>query len=443
MSKTVLLLDFGASRTKGAVLSLEDGKFLEFNECISPTPIVGTRGEVEVNPLDYWQSLENVALPLLSKYPISDVWLCVEMHGFLLCNGDEPRPITNYISWKDERATFDNDHSGRLIDELKEENKTFRKQTGMNIKPGLPYVNMHAIKEKIPVDCSSLRFCTLADWLLICGGENDPGIHETLAAGTGFYSIIDGKWSESLLSKVGMDHERLRMPRVVRAGCPLGVIQVGAHRLNVYGGVGDLQAALYGAGFPYKHQVLINLGTGSQVVSMELDATDETVELRPGILGGRFSAITHIPSGRALNVFAKFIDDLAPSPVFWDAFAALKTDDLKSSGVSINVAVFASSWQYKSGGSISGINEINFNLKHYVGAVAKGWLDQYKNAIDAICIKPVKSIAIAGGLSRRASFVAKYLADITSAQIEVEEYDTGEDTLEGLKFLANAAYNER
>lgn len=443
MSKAVLLLDFGASRTKGVVLSLEDGKFLEFNECISPTPIVGVRGEVEVNPLDYWQSLEKVALPLLSKYPISDVWLCTEMHGFLLCNGDKRRPITNYISWKDERATFDNDDSGRLIDELKEENRTFREQTGMNIKPGLPYVNMHAIKDKIPVESSSLRFCTLADWLLICGGEDDPGIHETLAAGTGFYSIIDDKWSESLLSKVGKDHERLRMPRVVRAGCPLGVIQVGAHRLNVYGGVGDLQAALYGAGFPSKHQLLINLGTGSQVASTETDATDETVELRPGILGGRFSAITHIPSGRALNVFAKFIDDLASNPVFWNTFAALNTDDLKSSDIKINVGVFASSWQYKSGGSILGINENNFNLKHYVAAVAKGWLDQYKTAINAISKKPAKSIALSGGLSRRASFVAKYLADITNTQIEVEDYDTGEDTLEGLKFLAISAYNER
>lgn len=443
MSKTVLLLDFGASRTKGAVLSLEDGKFLEFNECVSPTPMVGVRGEVEINPFDYWQSLEDVTLPLLNKYPISDVWLCTEMHGFLLCNGDKPRPITNYISWKDERATFDNEDCGRLIDELKKENKSFRALTGMNIKPGLPYVNMHAIKDKIPVEISSLRFCTLADWLLICGGENDPGIHETLAAGTGFYSIIDGKWSELLLSNVGMDHDRLRMPRVERTGSSLGVIQVGPHRLNVYGGVGDLQAALYGAGFPIKHQVMINLGTGSQVVSTVLGATDETVELRPGVLGGRFSAITHIPSGRALNVFAKFIDDLAPCPVFWDTFATLKADDLKSSGININIGVFASSWKYKSGGSISGINENNFNLKHYVGAVAKGWLDQYKNAINAISKKPAKSIAIAGGLSRRASFVAKYLADITNAQIEVEDYDTGEDTLEGLKFLAKAAYNER
>lgn len=442
MSKIVLLLDFGASRTKGAVLSLEGGKFLDFNECVSPTPIFGLRGEVEVNPFDYWQSLEDVALPLLNKYPIRDVWLCTEMHGFLLCNGDKPRPITNYISWKDERATFENVDCGRLIDELKKESKTFRAQTGMNIKPGLPYVNMHAIKDKIPVEISSLRFCTLADWLLICGGEKDPGIHETLAAGTGFYSIIDRKWSELLLSKVGMDYEKIHMPRVERVGSSLGVIQVGSHTLNVYGGVGDLQAALYGAGFPIKHQLLINLGTGSQVVSTEIDATDETIEIRPGVLGGTFSAITHIPSGRALNVFAKFIDDLVPNPVFWDTFATLKTDDLKSSDMNINIGVFASSWKYKSGGSVSGISENNFNLKSYVSAVAKGWLDQYQVAINAISKNPVNSIAIAGGLSRRASFVAEYLAGITNAQVEIEDYDTGEDTLDGLKSLASAAHNE-
>lgn len=442
MSRIVLLLDFGASRIKGAVLSLQDGIFLEFAERASPSPKVGERGEVEVDPHDYWKLLEDVALPLLNKYSIQDLWLCSEMHGFLLYDVKVGTPLTNYISWKDERSSFENDGSPSSIVALKKENKLFREQTGMNIKPGLPFVNLNAIKGEVTQYREPIRFCTLVDWLLICGGENNPGVHETLAAGTGFYSIVNREWSEVLFDMAGIDHRKIIMPRVERCGIKLGCIEVGSHRLDVYGGIGDLQAALYGAGFPDKHHVLINLGTGSQVVTTDLESTDPSVEQRPGVMDERFSAITHIPSGRALNVFAKFVDDLSPTPVFWNTFANLTVNDVKSASVDIGIGVFASSWRYHSGGSISKIGENNFNLKNYVAAVAKSWLNQYKDAIAALCTNKVKSISIAGGLSRRGTFIPQYLAEITAAQVDIEQYDTGEDTLDGLKYLALGAYHE-
>jgi sugar (pentulose or hexulose) kinase len=54
-----------------------------------------------------------------SNYKIDELWICFEMHGFLLAN-TEGNPITGYISWKDQRATYDaKENSQSTLDSLK------------------------------------------------------------------------------------------------------------------------------------------------------------------------------------------------------------------------------------------------------------------------------------------------------------------------------------
>lgn len=418
---SVVLVDFGASRIKSAIWSFDQNKVIATRECLAPTPIFGPNGEVEIAPELYFQALESTAGKLLQQdEKIDKLWLCTEMHGFLITSADGDELLTPYISWRDERSDI------KLLSDISD---IFLAETGMKLRPGLPFVTLYHIRRnrKLP---TNFRIFTLADWLLWCGGERHPGINVSLAAGTGFFSIKEKKWSS--------DFQEITFPRIVDVNEPLGQIKLGGRLIKVFGGIGDLQAAIHGAGFPSQSSLIINLGTGSQVMGTTLQ---KNVDIRYSAEGEKFSAITHIPSGRALNVWADFFAGCAKENFFWEIFLSLSVDEVLSSELEVDLNIFEASWHYKNGGSVSHISEGKFTPRILISAIAKSWLAQYAEAISKIdSTAESKTFLLSGGLSRRGKFILPTLESLTHRRAILTSTITGEETLDGLLLLAKNFY---
>jgi len=439
----VLLVDFGASRLKAAICSLQKGKTLDLAECDAPKPQIGPNGEVEVVAEDFWVCLSRIAGELLDKYPSTNqMWICAEMHGVLLVDANSQVPLTPYISWRDERAskkigaepsTFSQFNNSRF-------RELFFLETGQNLRMGLPYLTLAHLFRTVLDRSQDIKVCTLVDWILIRGGENSPKIHASLAAGTGFYSIDQGDWSEQFLNNPSIKLAKHQFSQLAKAGEIIGNIKIKGHHLSVYGGLGDLQAAIHGAGLPKKGRLLVNLGTGSQVIGVTA-ASITGVERRPGSQGDVFSAITHIPSGRGLNIFAQFIDQCASlgggDAIFWKIFNELDVEEILNSKLTIDLNVFEASWRYLDGGTITQINESNFTPRKFIAGLVKAWLTQYANAMDLIDpIGQIENFLVSGGLSRRGSFVLPVLERLSNRKGTLVVTTTGEETLDGLLELA-------
>jgi sugar (pentulose or hexulose) kinase len=418
---SIILVDFGASRIKSAIWSLAQNKIIATRECPSPTPFFGLNGEVEIVPELYFQALESTAGELLKlNQTIDSMWLCTEMHGFLIASAESGEPLTPYISWRDERADFKS---------LANIAGDFFVKTGMKLRPGLPFVTLSHLEKskKLP---TNFRIFTLADWLLWRGGERDPGINISLAAGTGFFSLKEKKWSA--------DFQKIIFSRVVETEELLGQIKLANRTIKVFGGIGDLQAAIHGAGFPAQSSLIVNLGTGSQVIGTSLQ---KDVEIRPSVEGKNFSAITHIPSGRALNVWANFFADCAKENFFWEIFSSLSVEEVLSSELEIDLNIFEASWRYKGGGAVSRIREGKFSPQILIAAVANAWLKQYSEAISKIDpAADSKTFLLSGGLSRRGKFILPALESLTKREAILTSTITGEETLDGLLALAKKFY---
>ncbi len=442
MSNT-LLVDFGASRLKVAICSLQKGKILDSAECDAPKPQVGPNGEMEVAPEDYWNCLSNTAGILLDKYPETyQMWICAEMHGVLLLDANSLTPLTPYISWRDERASKKygvepSTYSQFINNDFRD---LFFSETGQNLRMGLPYLTLAHLFRSGSIKSKAIKVCTLVDWILIRGGEKSPKIHASLAAGTGLYSIDRGDWSDQLLDSPSINLVKNQFSRLARSGEKIGNISLKGYLLSVYGGLGDLQAAIHGAGLPKKGRLLVNLGTGSQVIGVTA-APISGVERRPGSQGDVFSAITHIPSGRGLNVFAQFIDQCSSlgggDAIFWKIFNELDVDEIINSKLTIDLNVFEASWRYLDGGSITQINESNFTPRKFIAGLVKAWLTQYVNAMDLIdSIGQIENFLVSGGLSRRGLFVLPVLERLSNRKGTLVATTTGEETLDGLLELA-------
>lgn len=437
----ILLVDFGTSRVKSVVVSLDALKVLDEAQVASPDPRFGPAGEVEVSAEAYWSALEATAGALATRHPkVKALWLCSELHGVIVAN-PAGVPVTPYISWRDGRATSV-DASGRsTFDRMGDQSELFFSLTGMRLRPGLPILSLAflAAQNQLP---EVFRLFTLPDWLLWRGGERDPGVHVSLAAGTGLYDLNRHEWSRPLCELAGLDGRTIITPRIAQIGEEAGRIRLGTLDLPVFGCVGDVQSTAAGAGFPQAAKLVVNLGTGSQVLC-STRTVPSGIERRPGADGVDFAAITHIPSGRALSVFAELLDGSAKLgggvPFFWNKFSQLSTAEVLDAKLEVDLNVFDAAWRYERGGLIGGINEGRFSPADLMAGIARGWLVQYADAMDRLDPSRQEDLfLVSGGLSRRANFVVPAISALSGRTGQLAQLITGEETLDGLLTMSRA-----
>jgi sugar (pentulose or hexulose) kinase len=437
----ILLVDFGTSRVKSVVVSLDSLEVLDEAQVASPDPRFGPAGEVEVSAEAYWSALEATAGELATRHPqVKALWLCSELHGVIVADRAGV-PITPYISWRDGRASSI-DASGRsTFDRMSDRSELFLSLTGMKLRPGLPILSLAflAAQNQLP---EVFRLFTLPDWLLWRGGERNLGAHVSLAAGTGLYDLNLREWSRTLCELAGLDRRTIITPRMVRVGEVAGRIRLGALDLPVFGCLGDVQSTAAGTSFPQTAKLVVNLGTGSQVL-FSTNAIPHGIERRPGADGVDFAAITHIPSGRALKVFAELLDGSAilggGAPFFWSKFSELSAAEVLDAKLEVDLNVFEAAWRYRHGGLIGAIKEGRFSPADLMAGVAKGWLAQYAEAMDRLDPSRQENIfLVSGGLSRRASFIVPAISALSGRTARLAEVVTGEETLDGLLAMSRA-----
>src|SRR4051794_33251673 len=98
-------LDVGSSTIKGAVLDLEAGEPTHVAREPFPEPIAGLgAGHFEIAPAEIAARVKRVLSALVLQAPdATALFLCGQMGGTALVDR-AGQPLTNYLSWRDERT---------------------------------------------------------------------------------------------------------------------------------------------------------------------------------------------------------------------------------------------------------------------------------------------------------------------------------------------------
>lgn len=418
MSK-VILVDFGASRVKSVLVDTDTN--IVIDSCLEASPsslhkIVDNRFEVPA--IEYWNVFESIVNSLIIKHGAPDaIYVCSEMHGFILTKDGDP--LTGYVSWKDQRVKLD------TVEHYRDQ---FFQITGMKLRTGLPFVSLFAIRNQV---AGPVRFNTLVDWILIKGGCNNPKSNITLAASTGLVNISN-EWSTDLIKLSNQDTQFNEITIDIKE-C-LGYVLLSDHSIPVYGGIGDLQSAMFGAGLGVTVDAVLNLGTGSQVACRYTTGT----ETRPDVDGNQISVITHIPCGRALNVFANFVNDISGNNIFWDKWSTITPEQILSVEPVSDINFFEAAWKWNSRGGFISLTEERNTLDLVLPEIARTWIQQYIDAItqldpNSLC----KNVGVIGGLASKSPFIIQVLNSIDTTRMYSYVHSvTGEESLDGLLKVA-------
>ncbi len=418
-----LLIDFGASRVKTALSNYNNINHIRDYSPVMPSVSEGLKYEVPVSKI---KDLFNKIIKDYLNHNIKSVFICSEQHGFAIKDNND-NFVTDYISWKDNRA-FEKINGVSTIDFIKYKLPDFKKYTGMNIKAGLPSINLlHLMRLKsIP---KKIKILTLPD--ILCGNK----IHSTMLAGLGIWDIYKKEPYKDLFD---LYREMGYEVSFNEATYDICITEILNKNLSVYSGIGDNQCALFGSYLQNK-DVIINMGTGSQVAKIDELNIDVKMEQRPYLNNEDLSIITHIPSGRALNCFIGFINDCFSYTnsklSAWDFLEEITIKDIVESSMEFDLNIFESSYKFIMGGGIRYIMEHNFNLRNYLSSLIKSYIEQYFEIIEEYSIK-YSRIILAGGIPRRLNIIKKYMEEIKNINVFINEFEQDE-TLNGLKNISN------
>ena len=430
-----IALDCGASFLKGAVFE-EDGTLRKTLHRPAPPVAQGKTVEELLMPTQA-QALLSVVRAMLTELTAGQrcARLCIanEMHGFLLTNSAGV-PQMDYVSWQRSFGTMPIAEE-TAVSFLTREHGDALRHTGMPLRGSLPSANLRYLSQCGMLDRmhGELFFCTLGDYLLRALSNAAVPTHPTNAAASGLYDLEDGDWSRPLVRAAGSD--RVQFPQV---GERTVTFDLDGIRYEACPAIGDQQAALLGAGLHHADQLSFNLGTGAQV-SVLTDAYHPCtmVQTRPYFNGRWLRTLPHLPSGRALNVYIRFLQDIlirfgvkADESEIWHVFLTA-ADTSASAHFDVDLSFFENPCSDRLTGLLAGFGEHDLSLGSLASSILYAMVQNFLWAANEVQIpgQSISELLFSGGIARRIGGIRKAIAaGYPSAAVSVAE----DETLRGL-----------
>lgn len=399
-----ITIDCGASFLKGA--RFVDGKLEKVIQYNSPHAH-RSQNIFEIEQIIFLVDYVKKMIVELSQGD-KEVKLCIsnEMHGFLLADQDG-KPYTDYISWQTELGNVEvNDSTSvsLMLNELTLQDDIL--YTGMPLRGGLPSCNLLYMKrnEQLHKDCSSLYFYTLGDYILRVLSDTEPYTHPSNAAATGLYDLRINDWNKRLITFVA--DSNIIFPEIGTEEMVFNYDEICIHSISA---IGDQQAALLGAGVK-EGDISFNLGTGAQVSCIVSEAACGLgYQIRPFFNGKYLKTIPHIPAGRALNVYFRFVKSVLEQygVVLEDAeiYDILINAERSAQDTTLvcDLSFFENAITDNTKGSIFMIDENTFTFGNLMRAVfcqiAKNLLDMADRI--APDLDKIERVVFSGGFARR------------------------------------------
>lgn len=314
-------LDIGSSSIKGAVLDLDTGTVHSIVKEPFPDPLPGLpTGWYEVDPLEVARRTQRVIEQLLEIAPdAKSAYFCGQMGGVVLVDANN-RPVTNYLSWRDQRTLSPHPGGGDFLQEIQRRIGLLRSfegdtssadapcslmtQLGNELKPGSATSLLFWLRESAQLPPGA-RPSTIGDFVIAHLSGNRPRMEQTQAIG-----LVDlqlNGWNTQVFEHLGLDS--LDWGEMARIDQPVAHCSINGQSLALFPTLGDQQCALRGAGLKLG-DLSVNVSTGSQVSCVTREFVPGPYQSRYFFGGHYLNTITHLPAGRSLNALVDLLTEM-------------------------------------------------------------------------------------------------------------------------------------
>ncbi len=462
----VLGIDFGTTSFSGCIYDCEAAQSWYVTSYNSSHKGAGLKREFDIQKVrhDLYSFIDKLA----GEFDLSEVKavsVTGNMHSFFLVR--EGRPITDIITWQDERVLEEYKDGLSYVEYVNETYRPWFSKYQHRVSSGYAVTTLLYLLASGILGAEGFAGCSLhfaPDFIvheLIRGPVPIEGAGVTdhsLAHASGLYALENRDWNHPLIEAMG--YHGIAFPRIAEPGTFLGV--VGEHipclrGIPVFLGMGDNQASVFGAlmenGVSRELQdtassppVVISMGTSGQV-SAVVDSYPEGSELidcRPFLDGKILLVGATLACGRALQTIKDFIQSAARAICQEEigdeeAYEILGRCILPSSPLRFQTTINGTREQPDKRGSITNIDLTNFTIENVVTAAAYGIVEElydYYREMDIDC----GVIIGVGNALRRNAFLVDIVKQVFGKEMrlskatEAASFGAAVCALRGLRF---------
>lgn len=274
MFSAILGLDIGTTSVSTVALDLSGNQVASFTIPHHAEDLSQPPNYHEQSPEKLWQTACAAVRQMLNASPELQpeaVGLTGQMHSTLLLN-QQYRPVSQVLTWQDQRCLLPATNGQTCLERLlKSATAEAMHSTGCQLSPGYLGTTLFSLRQlnQWPQDAAHATF--VADWIgsQLCG--QPPVTDPSHAASSGLYDLQQHRWHPALLNAACVDVDWL--PQVVASGQVIGQVSASAaaetglpEGTRVCNAIGDNQASVLSSLPDDPLTLLINVGTGGQIV---------------------------------------------------------------------------------------------------------------------------------------------------------------------------------
>lgn len=430
-------LDIGSTTVKGAVLDIEHSAVRSVVQQPFPAPLTGLpAGHFEVNPRAIESVVEGMLSRLVLEAPAAQAVFCSGQMGGVILVDQGGAPLTNYLSWRDQRTLQPHGPAGSWLDAIRGRwTGSELADLGNELQPGSASSLLFWLAEHDQLPAQAMP-ATVADFVLGRLCHAPPQMDPTQAVG--LLDLRAGAWHRAAFDALGFSG--LRWPRLAEWKEPVGHVSINGRQLACHASFGDQQCALQGGGLTWQ-ELSLNISTGSQVSRRTAEFEPGPYQTRRYFDGDFLNTITHLPAGRSLTVLCDLLTELARAEGVtlsnpWE-FIAPSAASADGGGLNVDLAFFAG--PLGNSGRVDGITTENLTVGNLFHAAFRNMADNYARCADRLC--PDRSglrLALSGGLVRSAPILRQLIQDRFA--MPLRESAEAEETLLGLMEVARNSH---
>ena len=172
----------------------------------------------------------------------------------------------------------------------------------------------------------------------------------------------------------------------------------------VYNSLGDTDCVIESLTLD-ESTVAINMGTGSQIISQK-------------------SIERYFPAGRAFLVYQELMNSLGLD--LFDLMKAITVNDVLSSDLELDLAVFPQARSFSGGGSIKNIKEGSFTIQNLLGSMLRSFILQYHIP------KHTSTILLVGGIAKKIAILPELFQTYNPGKVVTLIEDDIQSTHKGM-----------
>jgi len=427
--KYILGIDVGTTRVKACIVD-ENGNII--SSSFSKNNLYSLdENKFEQDAKEIWYSVIKAVKGIPSKIKAKVESLSISTQGGTLFPFDKNgNPLRRGISWMDLRAIY---LSKKL---LKHHSKNFFFSiTGRTPDIGcLPLLEIIYLKQNEKNIFRNTAKYLFVDSLLYYKMTGNIYIDPSNAIMTMLYDVKQNKWSEDILSLIGIKKEQL--PEILPSGKEIGYLKPSvskllglSYKVKVHIGGHDQYCAALGAGVIRTGDVMLSCGTAwAIVVVVDKPIFNLSSEFTPGphVIESKYGLLTAISMA---GIFIDWIKELLKIKDYKDVNKLIKESSIGSNGIIIIPSVEGKSL-------FSGIS-VNHSTSSILRASLEGLCFEVKRKLKFVKKMGVKlnSLTMVGGAAKNPIF-SQIISDITGLNVKIPE--TSETGSLGAAILAGA-----